>query len=42
LDARVVDVSPAYHPTLVLLSSLKLLFFNRLKDELRFLDNGGA
>ena len=42
LDSRVVDVSTAYHPTLVILSSLKPLFFNRLKDELRFLDNGGA
>jgi len=42
LDSRVVDWSTAYHPTLVILSSLKPLFFNRLKDELRFLDNGGA
>jgi hypothetical protein len=42
LDSRVVDLSTAYHPTLVILSSLKPLFFNRLKDELRFLDNGGA
>jgi len=42
LDSRVVDVSTAYHPTLVILSSLKPLFFNRFKNELRFLDNGGA
>jgi hypothetical protein len=42
LDSRVVDLSTAYHLTLVILSSLKPLFFNRLKDELRFLDNGGA
>src|SRR5215831_15552735 len=42
LDSRVVDLSTAYHPTLVILSSLKPLFFNRLKNELRFLANGGA
>jgi hypothetical protein len=42
LDSRVVDVSMAYPPTLVILSSLKPLFFNGLKNELRFLDNAGA
>jgi len=42
LDSRVVDVSMAYSPTLVILSSLKPLFFNGLKNELRFLDNAGA
>ena len=42
LDSRVVDVSMAYPPTLVILSSLKPLSFNGLKNELRFLDNAGA
>ena len=42
LDSRVVDLSMAYNPTLVILSSLKPLFFNRLKNELRFSDNTGA
>ena len=42
LDSRVVDLSMAYNPTLVILSSLKPLFFNSLKNELRFLDNVGA
>jgi len=28
LDSRVVDLPMAYHPTLVILSSLKPLFFN--------------
>jgi Toprim domain len=42
LDSRVVDLSMAYNPTLVILSSLKPFFFNGLKNELRFLDNVGA
>ena len=32
----------AYNPTFVILSSLKSLFFNSLKNELRFSDNAGA
>ena len=31
----------AYNPTFVILSSLKPLFFNSLKNELRFSDNAG-
>ena len=42
LDSRVVDLPMAYTPTFVLLSSLKPLFFNSLKNALRFLDNAGA
>ena len=42
LDSRVVDVPMAYNPTFVILSSLKPLFFNSLKNELRFSDNAGA
>jgi hypothetical protein len=42
LDSRVVDVSIAYTPTLVMLSSLKPLFFNSLSNELHFSDNAGA
>ena len=42
LDSRVVDLPMAYNPTFVILSSLKPLFFNSLKNELRFLDNAGA
>ena len=41
-DSRVVNLSMAYHPTFVVLSSVKPLFFNSLKNELRFLDNVGA
>jgi hypothetical protein len=33
LDSRVVDVLMAYNPTFVILSSLKSLFFNSLKNE---------
>jgi hypothetical protein len=33
LDSRVVDLPMAYNPTFVLLSSLKSLFFNGLKNE---------
>jgi len=33
LDSRVVDVSIAYTPTLVMLSSLEPLFFNSVKNE---------
>jgi hypothetical protein len=42
LDSRVVDLPMAYNPTLVILSSLKPLFFNRLQNELCFSDNTGA
>ena len=42
LDSRVVDVPMAYNPTFVMLSSLKPLFFNGLKNELPFSDNAGA
>jgi hypothetical protein len=42
LDSRVVDLPMAYHPTFVMLSSLKPLLFKSLKNELRFLDNVGA
>jgi hypothetical protein len=42
LDSGVVDVPMVYNRTFVLLSSLKPLFFNRLKNELRFSDNTGA
>jgi hypothetical protein len=42
LDSRVVDEPMAYNPTFVILSSLKPLFFNGLKNELRFSDNAGA
>jgi len=41
-DSRVVDVSMASTPTFVMLSSLKPLFVNSLKNELRFSDNVGA
>jgi len=33
LDSRVVDVPMAYNLTCVILSSLKLLFFNNLNNE---------
>jgi hypothetical protein len=42
LDSRVVDVPMAYNPTFAILSSLKPLFFNSLKNELCFSDNAGA
>jgi hypothetical protein len=42
LDSRVVDLSMAYNPTFVILSFFKPLFFNSLKNALRFLDNTGA
>ena len=42
LDSRVVDVPMAYNPIFVLLSSWKPLFFNSLKNELRFSGNAGA
>ena len=42
LDSRGVDVPMAYNPTFVMLSSLKPLFFNSLKNEFRFSDNVGA
>ena len=34
LDSRVVEVPTASNATFVMLSSLKLLFFNSLKNEL--------
>jgi hypothetical protein len=42
LDSRVVDVPRVYNRTFVILSSLKPLFFNSLKNALRFSDNAGA
>jgi hypothetical protein len=42
LDSRDVNLSMASNPILVIRSSLKPLFFNGLKNELRFLDNAGA
>ena len=42
LDSRVVDLSMAYNPTFVILSFFKPLFFNSLKNALRFLDNVGT
>jgi hypothetical protein len=42
LDSRVVDLPMAYNPTFVILSSLKPLFFNSLKNEFRFSDNAEA
>ena len=39
---RVVEVPMASNPTFVMLSSLKPLFFNSLKNEWCFLDNEGA
>ena len=39
LDSRVVDLPMAHNPTFVILSSLKPLFFNSLKNELRSSDN---
>jgi hypothetical protein len=42
LDARVVDLPMACNPTLIILSSLKSLFFNSLTNESCFSDNVGA
>jgi hypothetical protein len=42
LDSRVVYVPMAYNPTFVMLSSLKPLFFNSLKNESPFSDNARA
>ena len=42
LDSRVVDMPMASNPNFVLLSSLKPLFFNGLKNALCFSDNAGA
>ena len=42
LDSGVVDVPMVYNRTFVLLSSLKPLFFNGLKNALCFSDNAGA
>jgi hypothetical protein len=39
LDSRGVDVRMSYTPIFVTISSLKPLFFNGLKNELRFLDH---
>jgi len=41
-DSRVVDLPMAYNPTFVMLSFLKPLFFNSLKNESPFSDNAGA
>jgi len=37
-----VDLPMAYNPIFVIFSSLKPLFFNSLKNELRFSDNAGV
>jgi hypothetical protein len=37
-----VDLPMAHNLTFVILSSLKPLFFNNLKNEFRFSDNVGA
>ena len=42
LDSRVVDLLMAYNPTFVMLSFLKPLFVNSLKNAFRFSDNAGA
>jgi hypothetical protein len=42
LDSRVVELPMAYPQTFVMLSSLKPLFFNSLRHELRFSDHVGA
>ena len=42
LDFRVLDLPMAYNPIFVILSSLKPLFFNSLKNGLCFSDNMGA
>ena len=42
LDSRGVDVPMVYNLTFIILSSLKPLFFNSLKNESRFLGNVGA
>src|SRR5712691_7367644 len=39
LDSRVVDLTMSYNPILVTVASLKPLFFNGLKNELRFVDH---
>ena len=39
LDSRVADVPMVYNLTFVILSSVKPLFFNNLKNELGFSDN---
>ena len=42
LDSRGVDMLMVSNPNFVLLSSLKALFFNALKNALCFSDNAGA
>jgi hypothetical protein len=42
LASKVMDVPMVYNSTFVILSSLKPLFFNSLKNEFRFSDNAGA
>jgi hypothetical protein len=42
LDSRVVDVPMVYHPTFVMLYSLKSFFFNGLKNESPFPDSVGV
>ena len=42
LDARVVDVPMTHNPTVIMLSSVKLFFFNSLPKALRCSANVGA
>jgi len=42
LDSRVVDMPMASTPNFVMLSSLKPLFINGLKNAVCFSDNAGA
>jgi hypothetical protein len=42
LDSRVVEFSRPFAPTFATLSSLNLLFFNGLRNTLRFSATGGA
>ena len=39
VDSRGVDLTMSYNPIFVMISSLKPLFFNGLKNAQRFLDN---
>ena len=39
LDSRVVDLTMSYNPIFVTVASLKSLFFNGLKNELRFVEH---
>ena len=42
LDSRVVDVPMTHNPTVIMLSSVKLCFFNSLQNALRCSANVGA